>query len=127
MKQFLRIFFSVVLCFSIFSCDKDDQGSKESPSASYYVKYQASSGNTYHFLESITVATDHGDETLTGRTKSWSQVFGPVPQGFHAKISVKGGRNPFVQIYVCKGEEPFSLKQTGSGSGEANASYVIDF
>ncbi len=115
MKRFCLISLTALTIIFICSCNKDNTGE-------YYVKYQASGGGVYQYLSSITVSTDKGTKTYTERTKSWSQTFGPVSRGFQATIQVKGA-NPSVEIYVNKGDGPFTIKASGSYT----ASYVIDF
>lgn len=120
---------------NLISCSKDNFESidipeeipNEEPTASYYVKYEAM-GSVRNFIESIIVTTDKGKETIT-KKRSWSQTYGPVSKGFKASITAIGGY-PTVNIYVCRGEEPFVLKgsnSSGSSTSSASASYTIDY
>ncbi|MGR5578019.1 hypothetical protein [Bacteroides thetaiotaomicron] len=115
---------------SFASCDKDDSERSED-STVYYVKYEAKGAMKYN-LESVTVSTGKGSETIaTSKQRSWSQTYGPVSKGFRANITARGGW-PTVYIYVCKGDEPFALKESksnnvGSSNTSTSASYTIDF
>jgi hypothetical protein len=131
MKRILLIA-SVCFCsFLAFSCSTDDgdnNPAEKTPTPTeddrYYVKYEASGGGAYYYLQSVSVNTENGTRTFSDRAvQSFSQTFGPVKKGFVANISVVGSSNARVSIYVCKGEEPFALKQTGT----TKASYTIDF
>lgn len=136
MKTYSLLGILLFFCaFSFISCDKDDterndipeKAPNEEPTASYYVKYEAR-GSVKNYIESIIVTTDKGSETITHRM-SWSQTYGPVPKGFRASITAIGGW-PTVNIYVCRGEEPFVLKKTsssGSSTSSTSASYTIDY
>ena len=88
---------------SFISCDKDDSERSED-STVYYVKYEA---------------------------KGATQTYGPVSKGFRASITAKGGWAT-VNIYVCKGDEPFALKKSksnnvGNSNTSTSASYTIDY
>ena len=115
---------------SFASCDKDDSERSED-STVYYVKYEAKGAMKYN-VESITVLTGKGSETIaTSKQRSWSQTYGPVSKGFRTNITARGGW-PTVYIYVCKGDEPFTLKESksnnvGSSNTSTSASYTIDF
>ena len=124
----------IFLCFfcavSFISCEKDDSERNEN-STVYYVKYEAKGAMKYN-IESVTVSTGKGSETIaTSKQRSWSQTYGPVSKGFRANITARGGW-PTVYIYVCKGDEPFALKESksnnaGSSNTTTSASYTIDF
>lgn len=124
----------IFLCFfcavSFIGCDKDDSERSED-STVYYVKYEAKGAMKYN-LESVTVSTGKGSETFTiSKQRSWTQIYGPVSKGFRANITARGGW-PTVYIYVCKGDEPFALKESksnnvGSSNTSTSASYTIDF
>lgn len=131
----LGIFLLFFCAISFISCSKDDSECNdipekipnEEPTASYYVKYEAK-GSVMNYIESIIVTTDKESETVTHK-RSWSQTYGPVSKGFKASITAIGGW-PTVNIYVCRGEEPFVLKKTsssGSSTSSTSASYTIDF
>ena len=83
-------------------------------------------------IESVTVSTDKGSETITtSKQRSWTQTYGPVSKGFRASITAKGGWAT-VNIYVCKGNEPFALKKSksnnvGNSNTSTSASYTIDY
>ena len=123
----LLYFFCAV---SFISCDKDDSERSED-STVYYVKYEAKGAMKYN-IESVTVSTDKGSETITtSKQRSWTQTYGPVSKGFRASITAKGGWAT-VNIYVCKGDEPFELKKSksnnvGNSNTSTSASYTIDY
>lgn len=110
-----------MVCALIFicSCSKDaDEDNKEI----YYVRYVATSSSP---LEYVSVYTDVGLRSFNLTSTEYTQTYGPVAKGFEAKIivSVTSGSERTVEIYVCRGEEPFALKR----SGNISATYVIDF
>lgn len=124
MKRLLVIASLVFVSVSLFSCEKVDSDSNKvteenTDTPNYYVKYQFSCGNKYSLR--FTVETDTGPKSFSGVYSGWSETYGPVSKGFHARISVATGVN--VKIYVCRGQEPFVLKASGDG----DASYIIDF
>ena len=81
----LLYFFCAV---SFISCDKDDSERSED-STVYYVKYEAKGAMKYN-IESVTVSTDKGSETITtSKQRSWTQTYGPVSKGFRASITAK--------------------------------------
>lgn len=131
MKRLLGIFFLFFCIISFESCEKDDSEQSENSTAFYYVKYEAKGAMKYN-IESVTVATGKGSETITtSKKRSWSQTYGSVSKGFKASITAKGGW-PTVNIYICKGKEPFTLKKSnsnsvGSPTSSTSASYTIDY
>lgn len=99
--------------------------------ADYYIKYEATvnsiyTGNNIKYI----VNTDKGFQTFTNG-KSFSQTFGPVKKGFHAKITADASSwyqaDCDVKIYVCRGSEPFSLKAHNSGGKKVYVTYLIDY
>ena len=119
-----RTLFIYTIFLLAISCHKNDDTDNANEPTIYYVKYEASGNGSYSYVDKTIVATGDGDRTFTGTARSWSETFGPVSKGFRAEITASGrGGIPRVAIYVCRGKEPFALKQTGNGS----ASYTIDF
>jgi hypothetical protein len=120
MKKILLTTLMCVCAIMLSSCSKDDKDDD-----GYYVKYEAK--DSHYYLMKVSVNTENGTQTFSVGGFSFSQTFGPVKKGFSARITASdntaGGNFRTVSIYVSKGEEPFTLKQTGSTS----ASYVIDF
>lgn len=118
---FCVVMFGIVLC--VFACSDEDMAENtdtEETTDRYYVKYCCSGGS----VQEIRVATPEGEVTYSnnGYHITLNQTFGPVSKGF--KCSITASPYPVnVEIYVCRGEEPFVIKATGSKS----ASYVIDF
>lgn len=134
MKRLLIILCSsIILIMGFSSCFTDN--------TNYYVKYEAKITSIYYGAEAnYTVSTENGAKTITTDSKSFSETFGPVKKGFTASITGQSeypqtNSSMVVSIYVCKGEEPFSLKAQDeskensiSDSGiSASASYTIDF
>lgn len=120
-----RVLLLLCLILGMSFCTKD-HGEEEvvipdipEQQAEYYVRYRAYT-TTYVFINGVTVTTPKGTESFKGRMSGFDQTFGPVPKGFKCSISADAKK---VEIYVCRGAEPFSLKATGTTS----ASYVIDF
>ena len=119
-----RTLFIYTIFLLAISCHKNDDTDNANEPTIYYVKYEASGNGSYSYVDKTIVATGDGDRTFTGTARSWSETFGPVSKGFRAEITASGrGGIPRVAIYVCRGKEPFALKQTGNGS----AAYTIDF
>ena len=133
MKRLLIILCSSIIILGFSSCFTDN--------TNYSVKYEAKITSIYYGAEAnYTVSTENGTKTITTDSKSFSETFGPVKKGFTASISGQSeypqtNSSMVVSIYVCKGEEPFSLKAQDeskensiSDSGiSASASYTIDF
>lgn len=133
MKRLLIILCSSIIIWGFSSCFTDN--------TNYYVKYEANITGIYYGAEAnYTVSTENGAKTITTDSKSFSETFGPVKKGFTASITGQSeypqtNSSMVVSIYVCKGEEPFSLKAQDeskensiSDSGiSASASYTIDF
>ncbi|MBQ1221297.1 MAG: hypothetical protein IIX78_01975, partial [Alistipes sp.] len=123
MDRWLRL----VCCFAALglmvgstSCSKDDDINTPEEKAEFYVKYKART--QYSLITSIVVSTPEGNLTISGNRQSYEQTFGPVSKGFVCYI--KASQYPdVVEIYVCRGAEPFALK----ASGKTTATYAIDF
>lgn len=127
----ILLFTTILLCLS--SCGKE-------PAANYYIKYEAYvSSIIYEGREArYVVSTDNGDITITTRRQSWSETYGPVEKGFTANITgstnvdYSNGTTMTLNIYVCRGEEPFVFKASATdkifkGKQSLSASYKIDF
>jgi hypothetical protein len=81
----------------------------------YYVKYEMTVSSIYSGGSSyVTVNTEKGEQRFqTGKT--FSETFGPVKRNFHAEIKAYTqltSANVNVRIYVCRGDEEFTLKDT---------------
>lgn len=125
----IKVLLSIILACFLFSCENGNVSASEGDLNAdiYYVKYEAIMSSVYSGnIMKVTVASDYGNLTFEGG-KSFSQTFGPVSKGF--KASIKGEclasscNSLIVNIYVCRGSEPFALKSTGSYS----TSYTIDY
>ena len=106
--------------------DKEEEEKEEV--AEYYVKYVAKSLNRYISITGVTVATDNGTQTFNYSSNakySWEQTYGPVKKGFRASITVTGNKIGNIEIYCCRGSEPFALKASRSGSGSLQ--YTINY
>ena len=133
MKRYITLLCLLAAMLCLSSCITEE--------ANYYVKYEATITSIYYGAEvNYVVATEKGSQTITTDSKNLSEVFGPVQKGFTASISGKSDYPPVnssmvVNIYVCRGEEPFALKaqdvskeNSYSDTGiSASASYTIDF
>lgn len=121
MKRFVVLIISAVLLFILNSCKKDND---KKETQNYYVKYEVS--YTINRWMHIEVNTENGIQTFETTGKFFSQSFGPVGYGFHATVSANTSFDSDrlnTSIYVCKGEEPYVLKETGYSYSE----YTIDF
>lgn len=81
----------------------------------YYVKYEMTVSSIYSGGSSyVTVNTEKGEQRFqAGRT--FSETFGPVKRNFHAEIKAYTQvpqADVNVRIYVCRGDEEFTLKAT---------------
>lgn len=116
------------VCLLLAGCKKED----------YYVKYEAMiydiKGSNYGMI--VDVATDKGNETFNAKGSTFSQTFGPVKKGFNAqiKITTEATCSAQVNIYACRGEEPFVLKKYNSknlypsySNRYLSTEYTIDF
>lgn len=112
----LLLVFSYILMMA--SCTKEK--------TNYYVKYDVASTGTNHIgTMTLNLNTERGMQTISTSSKVFSETFGPVSKGFEATVSAAASYPTYLNtsIYVCKGQEPFVLKATGTSS----AQYVIDF
>lgn len=137
--KIIKVFFHYVLLlsisFCISGCEKDYKFEDDDDIAEYYIKYKIKSTNLYGvYLQdvSIKINTEAGYKTLyfNRSNREWEQTFGPVKKGFNSNIKAK---DPFynistMEIYVCRGQEPFVLKASLKRSNqEPELSYKIDF
>ena len=86
--------------------------------ANYYVKYEAQISSVHYGADAkYVVSTESGSTTITTRSKTWTETFGPVKKGFTASISGEAEYDGTMtlNIYVCRGEEPFVLKASQTG------------
>lgn len=117
MKKVLII---ALAAFAFAACNGDDNSvDNKVPEGNnddrYYVKYEAR--NNLYYLGNVSVNTEKGVQRFEVNSMSFSQTFGPVKKGFKANITVSQTSGTTVSsIYVCIGEEPFVLKQTGNAS-----------
>lgn len=115
-KIFIILLGIITLLF--VSCSKDK--------GNYYVRYDVSVTSIYIGTMTVAVNTEKGEQSFQSSSKTFSETFGPVDKGFKASIRADFDR-PYSElnsnIYVCRGEEPFVLKATGSSTAE----YVIDY
>lgn len=131
MKRFYFVLVASFVAMSLLSCSKES-GESQSPNVptqkdEYYVKYEAKSNTYFH----VSVATDKDmgrayNRPSQGGVTDYSQIFGPVSYGFHARISISlvySTDKYSTYIYVSKNNGPFALKACG-GLG---ASYTINF
>ena len=66
----------------------------------------------------MTVNTEKGEQRFQAG-KSFSETFGPVKRHFHAEIKAYTqvpNAEVNVRIYVCRGDEEFTLKDTETKS-----------
>ena len=126
MKKLLLLFsFAAVLMMT--GCGKDNELDSPENDVRYYVKYEVSVSSSYIGDLYVDAKTERGTQSFKTSSKLFSETFGPVSKGFaasvtaHTDYTVTGAMHS--SIYVCRGEEPFVLKATGSSS----ADYVIDF
>ena len=134
-KSILRVILFTVFSISFGSCGEDeeifrlpDKEEVKEEVAEYYVKYVANSQNRYFSITGVTVATDKGTQSYnysSSARKTWEQTYGPVKKGFRASITVNGDKIGNVEIYCCRGGEPFALKASRSGSGSLQ--YTINY
>ena len=118
MKKHLVLLLALAATVLMTSCTKSK--------GDYYVRYDVTLTSVYIGTMTVEVNTEKGVQSFQTSSKTFSETFGPVNKGFNASISAShdlyyGTLN--TSIYVCKGEDPFVLKATGSSSAE----YVIDF
>lgn len=117
MRKIFIILLGIAL-FLLVSCSKDK--------GNYYVRYDVSVTSIYIGTMTVGVNTEKGEQSFQTSSKTFSETFGPVNKGFRASINA-GFDRPYSElntsIYVCRGEDPFVLKATGSSTAE----YVIDF
>ena len=124
-KIILLLSFAAVMMMT--GCGKDNEQDSPENDVRYYVKYEVSVSSIYIGDLYVDAKTEKGNQLFTTSSKLFSETFGPVSKGFaasvtaHADYTITGGI--YSSIYVCRGEEPFVLKATGSSS----ANYVIDF
>lgn len=117
-KILLLLSFAAILMMT--GCGKDND-------VRYYVKYEVSVSSVHIGDLYVDAKTEKGTQSFKTSSKVFSETFGPVSKGFaasvtaHTDYSVTGGIHS--SIYVCRGEEPFVLKATGSSAVD----YVIDF
>lgn len=93
----------------------------------YYVKYEMTVSSVYSGGSSyVTVNTEKGEQRFqTGKT--FSETFGPVKRNFHAEIKAYTQLSLAtvnVRIYVCRGDEEFTLKDTRSMSNTSENNQV---
>ena len=136
MKHISSFFLSAIIFICFTSCFTD--------STNYYIKYEAkiTDGGYTGANVNYIVSTEKGPTTIATHSMTWTETFGPVKKGFEASIygEAECAGKMTLNIYVCRGEEPFVLKasQTGEMSyygwyeGEqepmnASVSYTIDF
>lgn len=135
-KYILRGIFFTVFSIAFGSCSEEEQfvrlpdkeEEEKEEVAEYYVKYVAKSLNRYISITGVTVATDNGTQTFNYSSNakySWEQTYGPVKKGFRASITVTGNKIGNIEIYCCRGSEPFALKASRSGSGSLQ--YTINY
>ncbi len=130
-KIMKKIFLFLVTTVLLFGCSKSET-EINIETAQYYVKYEASTNSKYiGNIFSVSVNTDKGIQTFTGG-HTFEQTFGPFKKGFVATIEGKdsspgGVSTVIVNISVARGQEPFALKATNSGSGTVSATYTIDY
>lgn len=127
MKKLLLLL-SIATVMIMTGCSKDNDQDSPVNGVRYYVKYEVFVSSSHYGDLFVDVNTEKGTQSFTiPRSSSFSETFGPVSKGFAASVTartnftVTGGI--YSSIYVCRGEEPFVLKATGSSS----ADYVIDF
>lgn len=109
----------------------DNTDNKDNETPIYYVKYEAHVTSVFSSVKNVDykVNTDKGSQTFTSGT-SFSKIFGPFEKGFNASITADSrnySTECFVEIYVCRGNEPFALKANNSGKNKVTTSYTIDF
>ena len=125
MKRIILLF-SIVAALFMAGCTKDNE--QQEPTGNdvrYYVRYEVSASSIHIGTMDVSVSTEKGTQSFQTSSKLFSETFGPVAKGFTAKVSATSnyGASFISSIYVCRGEEPFVLKATGTSSAE----YVIDF
>ena len=126
MKRILLLL-SFAALLMMTGCSKDNDQDTPVDGVRYYVRYEVSVSSIYIGDLFVDAKTEKGIQSFKLSGKLFSETFGPVSKGFaasvtaHADYIVTGGY--YSSIYVCRGEEPFVLKATGSSS----ANYVIDF
>ena len=115
MKKLSIIFCFAFVLFGFSSCFTD--------STDYYVKYVAKvdvdgyASISYVAESQYTYMSEKGPKTIDLTNKSgWSTTIGPLKKGFVASLSgyaivVNASSAPMtLNIYVCRGDEPFVLK-----------------
>lgn len=134
-KYILRIILLTTFSIAFESCGEEDKivrfpdrEEEREEVVEYYIKYVANSVNRYYSITGVTVATDRGTQSFnysTNAQKTWEQTYGPVKKGFRASITVEGAKINNVEIYCCRGSEPFALKASKNGSGSLQ--YTINY
>lgn len=127
MKRYLFTIITLLFVLCLSSCSKE--------SAIYYVKYEVQISSVYAAADcAYTVTTENGTQTINTRAKSWSETFGPVKKGFEASINARTDFKGYItiNIYVCRGEEPFTIKAQYASPNYTNSvsgftSYTIDY
>lgn len=131
-KHSLPIYIGVMSIMLIgLSCNKDCECECENEynNNTHYVKYEAgiASPNGRIVTANIIVDTEVGEKTYTA--KSFSEVFGPFPNGVKVYIIVsnntKYDANTSAKIYVSTNNGPFILKASKSGTNRVVAEYTI--
>lgn len=115
-----------LLTMIMVSCSKDNDDSTQINDR-YYVRYDVTV-TTIHIggTMSLILNTENGMQNFQTTSKVFSETFGPVNKGFNTSVSASTSYSDGIlssSIYVCKGNEPFVLKATGTSSAE----YTIDF
>lgn len=129
MKRFWVLFFGMLVIIMASCTKEDDLNNHQEQSDNterYYVRYDVTLSSSYIGTMTVNVNTEKGVQTFQTSSKTFSEIFGPVEKGFKASVSASHDLYYgvlFSRIYVCKGDEPFVLKATGSSSAE----YTIDF
>ena len=132
MKRLSFIICTTIILLGLTACYKEPDKEPDN----YYVKYEAQiasihTGGTAKYV----VSTENGSTSITSRSKTWTETFGPVKKGFTASISGETsgyGGTLTLNIYVCRGEEPFVIKaqqvfNSADFSVSGAISYTIDF
>lgn len=135
MKRLSVIICTALILFGFSSCFTGPEN--------YYVKYEAQISSVHYGSDAkYVVSTESGSKTITTRSKTWTETFGPVKKSFTASVSGEAHYDGTMtlNIYVCRGEEPFVLKASKTGDVStwgtmegvekpmtASVSYTIDF
>jgi len=118
MKKHLILMLVLAATLLMTSCTKSK--------GDYYVRYEVTLTSFFSGTMTVDVNTEKGVQSFQTSSNTFSETFGPVNKGFKASVQTSyshyaGTLNS--SIYVCKADEPFILKATGSSSVE----YVIGF